>query len=262
MKLFCYYGQWCTATNGVIDAYKTDLPMIGPDGLNTFGHLFSKASSEQDLDIDALDKALTYIFEVTSPYNRVVVPHKEISITHIGTRNNLTGLESNVDIGIKKPKEYAFNTFEDMVKTSEELPFDDEGYVVLDDQWARVKVKSLAYLNLHHMNNNGVLSKDRMLKLVISGESKELLIYYPEYTEIFNEVRVKYEAHLDVVESLKQLEKEWSEEYTSDKAFAQAIIKYMGKPLHPYLFSLRKNKVGMLEKLKANLTYEKLLTKA
>jgi tRNA splicing ligase len=261
MKLFCYYGQWCISTNGVINAFKTDLPMTGSNGLDSFGKLFTIASENQGLDYNELDEDLTYIFEITSHYNRVVVPHKEISITHLGTRNNKTGQECDVDIGIKKPKEYSFNTFEDMVSASINLPYDDEGYVVLDDNCNRVKVKSLAYLACHHLADNGNVSNKRVLQLIISGEDEELLKYYPEYSQVFEEVRAKYERHLGVILAIKLLEQEWSEKYTSDKAFAQAVVKYTEKDVHPYMFALRKNKVDMLEKLNRTLTYEKLLTK-
>ena len=44
-----------------------------------------------------------------SPLNRVVVPHKEIKIAHIGTRNKKTGKECNIDIGLPKQRIYKFN---------------------------------------------------------------------------------------------------------------------------------------------------------
>jgi len=45
-----------------------------------------------------------------------------------------------------------------MVAAAEALPFDEEGYVVVDANWHRAKVKSLAYLQVHHLADNGNVS--------------------------------------------------------------------------------------------------------
>lgn len=264
IKLYNYNDEWMVASNGVINAYNTDLLTPGPNGLDSFGKLFDLAMHRAMYPIHAmtLNEANTYIFELTSPYNRVVVPHKDISITHIGTRNNRTGEELNVDLTIKKPKEYTFNSFDDILEASEVLPYDDEGYVVVDKNWNRVKIKSLAYLQVHHLADNGNISKDRMLKLIMTGEDGELLRYYPEYTEIFNEVREKYLCHLNLVEAIKETTEAWNKKYKDNqKGFALKVTLETIKQAHSYFFALRNNKQGMLDKLQNNLTYDKLLTK-
>ena len=261
IKLYNYKQRWYIATNGCINAYETDLPMKGHNGLDSFGKAVAIGLTNQNVKLEEWNPEYTYIFELTSPYNRVVVPHSEISLTHLGTRHNLTGVEVTVDIGVKKPKDYSFSSFEDAVSSSEVLPFDDEGYVVVDAQWNRVKVKSLAYLQVHHLSDNGVVSKKRMLKLIISGEDGELLKYYPEYTEIFEEVRLMYEEHLYVLELIKSKANKWIQECTSDKAYAMMVIKNTPKAMHPYFFALKKNKTDMLEKLRDRLTDDTLLNR-
>lgn len=260
IKIYFYEGRWIIATNGVINAFNTDLPFPGPDNLDSFGDLVQLAAEKQELLYGNVDENYTYIFEITSPYNRVVVPHKDILLTHLGTRNNKTGEEVEVDIKIRKPKEYSVKTFEELVKLSEELPFDDEGYVVRDKNYNRVKVKSLAYLQVHHLTDCGSVSKKRVLQLIISGEDKELLNYYPEYKEVFDEMRVKYEKHKDLVEDIENTTFGLGEG-ASDKVFALHVAKNTVKLTHPYFFAYRKNKLNVLEKLKNNLTEEKLLTK-
>jgi T4 RnlA family RNA ligase len=262
IKLYNYNKRWHIATNGCINAYETDLPMKGPNGLDSFGKVVAIGLQEQNVKLEEWNPEYTYIFELTSPYNRVVVPHSEISVTHLGTRHNDTGEEVTVYIGVKKPKDYSFSSFEDAVSSSEVLPFDDEGYVVVDAQWNRVKVKSLAYLQVHHLADNGVVSKKRMLKLIISGEDGELLKYYPEYTEIFEEVRAVWTEHLDVLLDIEFHAIKWSEKYPeSDKAYAMQVINNTSKAMHPYFFALKKNNVSMLEKLRNNLTDENLLNR-
>ena len=56
------------------------------------------------LCLNNLNLQNTYMFELVSPYNRIVVPHESIDLYNIGTRDNVTLHELEVDIGIKKTK--------------------------------------------------------------------------------------------------------------------------------------------------------------
>lgn len=264
IKLYHYKDEWKVATNGCINAYKTNLPTPGPNGLDSFGKLLDAAMMSTLYPIEAivLNTDNTYIFEITSPYNRVVVPHKDISLTHIGTRNNKTGEELNIDLTIKKPKEYTFNSFEDILENSKALPFDEEGYVVVDKNWNRVKIKSLAYVQVHHLADNGNISKNRILELIKIGEDSELLEYYPEYKDLFEEVREEYLLHLNVLEGIKETTDAWNKKYKDNqKGFAIKVTIETEKQTHAYFFAYRNNKQETIEKLNSKLTYDKLLKK-
>src|SRR5690606_7473422 len=99
-----------------------------------------------------------------------VVPYTEISIKHIGTRNLDTLEELNVDIGVSKPKEYSFKSLDECIRVAQELPFNEEGYVVVDGNWHRIKVKSPAYVAVHHLTTNGVVTKERIVELIRQNE--------------------------------------------------------------------------------------------
>lgn len=258
MKLYFYDGDWQIATNGTIDATKTELPTPAPGGIATFGDLFYQTMLRYpEFDVDELDTHFTYIFELTSPYNRVVVPHSESALTLIGIRNNDTGEETMIDIGIPRPKQYRFSSFDDMLAASQELPFDDEGYVVVDGNWNRVKVKSPAYLQVHHLADNGNVSKDRILTLIRTGEDEEFLQYYPEYNEIFDEVRTQWNAHLAAVERIKVRAAEMQAQAADRKAYALAVQK-LPKATHGYFFALLDGREDKLDALMEKLTIEKL----
>ncbi len=112
----------------------------------------------------------TYIFELVSPYNQVVVHYDKAMLYHIGTRNNKTGREYNIDLGIQKPKVYPLHSLEDCISTARTLNTSDypdkEGFVVVDADWNRVKVKSPAYLIYHHAINNGVITKEKAWEML------------------------------------------------------------------------------------------------
>ena len=116
------------------------------------------------------------MFELISPYNKIVVPYENIDIVHIGTRNNITLEELDIDIGIPKPKEYKFNSLEDCIEMSKKLPYDNEGYVVVDSKWRRVKIKSPAYVSVHRLVNNE-LTDEGVLDLIKENEQRVFSIF-------------------------------------------------------------------------------------
>ena len=195
-----YTNEWQWSTNGVIDARNCDSNSIKS---KTFYDIIQKADNLKDIDFDNLDKTKTYIFELTGPENQIVVKYDKIHLFHIGTRNNITGEESNDNIGIEKPKEYPIHNFEDCLKAVEELNKTDvvehEGFVVVDGNWNRIKVKNAEYLMMHHLANNGqlVTNKSKILELLQSDDfnEEEILKQYPDYKEIFD----YYKSEIDRV---------------------------------------------------------------
>ena len=179
IKLWNWEGQWHVSTNGTINAFNAELP--GGLIFKNFGELFMEAAQKAILIFDELDPRFTYIFELVSPYNRVVVPYEDVSIYHIGTRSNETGREFDMNIQVKIPAEYPLQTLEDCVEVAKTFPYSQEGFVVVDGDWNRVKIKSPAYVAAHHVVNNHVVTNARILNLVLTGEQQEFLTYFPEY---------------------------------------------------------------------------------
>ena len=50
--------------------------------------------------------------------------------------------ESIISEFFKTPKEYNFHSAQDVINAAKELPWDEEGYVVVDADFNRVKIKS------------------------------------------------------------------------------------------------------------------------
>ena len=203
ISVWYYKNKWRISTSGLIDANKGNVH----DATNyTFSQLFLQAC-QKDPELFKeltghttryLDRNLCYTFELVSPFNRIVVPYKEIDIYLIGIRD-LSSLEE-IDIynssflpKISRPKMYFFNSIEDIKKACEELPFDREGYVVVDKYWNRVKIKSVAYVKAHYIKNNGAVTKKRIFDIIRIGEDSEFLALYPEYAEQFKEINQSYE---------------------------------------------------------------------
>jgi hypothetical protein len=84
------------------------------------------------------------------------------------------------------------------------MSFNEEGYVVVDANYNRVKIKSRAYVVAHHLRNNGVVTKSRILDMIRTNEKDEFLAYYPEYRGMFSDIERKINNVIEV------MEKDWS----------------------------------------------------
>lgn len=254
IKVWYARGEWHISTNGMIDA--KDAP-ASKDFNKTFYDLFMEAKEKASPDFLLtffLNKDYTYMFELTSPYNRMVVPYSETEITHIGTRDNISFKEYEIDIGIKKPKKYKFNSLEDCLENAKTLPFDEEGYVVLDKFWSRVKVKSTSYLSAHHLKNNGVVTYSRVLDMIRAEQHDDFLSIFPEYCEHFDKVLIKYQALLE--ECRKGIEYAQNNKFLTRKDFAVWAKRHKYPAL---LFSWLDGRVKKVENYLKEVPSDKLL---
>ena len=200
-------GNFLISTNGVIDAFKCHLPeSVGSCcPFNSFGELFMEGMKFYGLGKDDFPRLFkpnkTYIFELTSPYNQVVVQWKETKVWFLGVRDNLTFQETFYgDSELAKvfdvPKVYPITSIDQCVAAASELPEDEEGYVVCDKGFNRIKVKSPRYVQLHYMANNQNWSGRRVLEILLAGEVSEYIAYFPKFKAAFDFVKGKYDAYV------------------------------------------------------------------
>jgi hypothetical protein len=132
----------------------------------------------------------TFMLELCAKENRIVVRHDRPRLVLHGARDMETGLEIARDrlaelateVGWELVKEYPIATIEDCLAAAEALdPVATEGFVVVDANFNRVKVKSPRYVMLHHMRGEG-MSQRRAIEIWQSGETAEVLANFPEFT--------------------------------------------------------------------------------
>ena len=214
MKVVNLDGKFLISTNGVIDAFKCHLPeSVGIEcPYSTFGELFMEGMKHYGLgkeDFPRLFKPnVTYMFELTSPWNQVVVQWKETKVWFLGERDNLTFKETFYgDSELAKvfdvPKTYPITNIDQCVSAASELSEDEEGYVVCDKDFNRIKVKSPRYVQLHYMANNQNWSASRVLEILLAGEVSEYVAYFPKFKAAFDFVKGKYDAYVQDLCDLK-----------------------------------------------------------
>ena len=195
--------NYVISTNGTINAF--DAP-IDDYRYKSFGELFVNAIDLTDLFfVMNLYAKSTYMFELVSPVNRVVVPYENLQLYFLGERDfegKLTSFtdsectEDFKDIGISTPKVFNLSTFDEVVTAANELPWDEEGYVVHDKYNNRVKIKSPAYVIAHYSRMNGNISEKHLIKVILEGQSEEFLTYCSDYKDALEETTHKMEDYL------------------------------------------------------------------
>lgn len=226
VKLYYYNDNWVWATNGMIDAVDAEVPLTNMSYLD----LIHRALNYNDIPFETLLTDYTYIFELVSPFNKIVIDYKKSALYHIGTRSNLNGEEIKTNIGIQQPKTYPINSFERALAAAKELnhglsQVEAEGFVVVDKNWHRIKIKSPEYLAMHHVwnNNTYILNKLELLEQVINNTPlyTDNAIYLTQYYFYQYELnKLKWQA----IMYIRQVRVYW-EEYSHDRKAVAVQIK-------------------------------------
>lgn len=233
IKIYHHNDKWNISTRGTAYA-ESDCMGYGI----TFKELVLKAlDCEDDAEFQKrCKKALmwefyTYIFELTSVENRVVKRYEGYKLHYLSARSNLTGkyyTESEeavaVRIGATTIGQYSFASEAECVRTAAHLKDLDEGYVLYQDGVPICKIKSPAYVAVHHIRGEG-LNPKRISQLVLSGESDEYLSYFPDDEVVIEPYVQAYGVMLvdirDAYRATKHIE--------DQKEFALAVAKHKFK---------------------------------
>lgn len=235
--VYCWNNSWHVNTRGSFGA--------GTTNGKTWGELVRGC-----LDFSRLDPALSYSFELCSPYNQVVRlhPHTHLYFLSAFRGEEEIGAEEYTEIGrslavkgiLELPQLYTFNSWEDIDGFLAEKELSDktfEGVVVRDITGLRIKVKSKSYLRIHRLSNNGsVVHPKNIVPIILANEQEEILSYYPtlaprikEVEEILEEARLNLFAAYTSCSSLE-----------SQKEFALSIKEKT--PLSSLAFTARKTR--------------------
>lgn len=249
IKVYYWDDSWRIATRGTAFA-ESD---IGGWGI-TFEQLALKAADCKDIEefnarccCAMFNTNETYLFELTAMENRVVTQYNTPQLTLLSIRNNLTGKFVNTKYEVSLPTDfYRVNTFvdglsiNDIIQKADSLKNLEEGFVGYDKEGIpRVKVKSAAYVAVHHIRGEG-LNPKRIAELVISGEEEEYLTYFPEDRGTIEPYAIALKNLMYNLE-LTMLTNHGIED---QKQFALAIKDIQGKPV---LFTARKYNISVQE---------------
>jgi RNA ligase len=190
-----FTNRWNMATRSVPEA---DLLM--DNGKYTFRTLFEKVMLERysfswEHFTKSLDKNKTYMFELCSVYNRIVVNYSRDDIVFLGARHKETLQEYDVHSEdflwelppFTRAKTYSLINIKDVVDfVSAQNPLEVEGCVVRDGQYNRIKVKNAAYVAFSKLRDTLSGSPRNMMELILLGKEDDALPALPP--EIANDL--------------------------------------------------------------------------
>ena len=231
IKLFWFNSKWNWATNSCISAEDATTPTG-----RSFMDVIKSADNFKEINYDILSKHKTYIFELVSPENKVVIEYPVAHLYHIGTRSNLTGVEFNTDIGIQKPKVYDITdpNLNKVLEVANKLNgngiCENEGFVVCDSDFNRVKIKNSQYLLLHHSLTNNFLPKREAIETIVYNDEEKIAaiqmnpilnvqfkFYDWQFTKFLYELDIYIKSSRSLYQSLQQSRKDFALKIKNDK---------------------------------------------
>lgn len=246
IKIYNWKNTWYCSTRGT--AFAESACNFG----DSFKSLVYKAlDCDEEVEFQMLcnlwlDTDWTYIFELTCRENRIVKSYDGYKLHYLASRHNQAGefgdeyeKEAALMLGAREINTYSFSSVEDCIETAKHLPDLEEGYVVYQDGKPVCKVKSPAYVAVHHIRGEG-LSPKRIMQLVLINEQDEYLNYFPEDEKFFTPYVEGFEKLLkDIVIVYDRFE-----DIFEQKEFALAVKDYSYSAV---LFQARQKKKGVIE---------------
>lgn len=196
-----YHGGWHISTNGTINAQYAYVPNTQLSYYDLFLRAIRKYGTVEGF-FQALDLRYTYLFELVSPDNRMTIYYPEDAIYLIGKRNNLTHAETKItpfckvnfdiyysSLGVRIPRAYSLTSLEECIEAAKAMGADEEGFVVCDDKFDRVKVKSEQYLIASHLRFNNSINVKKVIKLIREEIIDDFCAYNEDYIGFVNDVK-------------------------------------------------------------------------
>jgi len=232
MTLYWYDNEWQVSSSGMPDAQGE---------VSDFGFTFEKLFWDVWEELGYIlpkDTSKCYMFELMTPYNRIVVQHKKNSIVLHGVRDLKTLKELDpYFIALKHEWQcvctFSLRNLDEILTVCKELnPIESEGYVVCDANFNRIKVKSPQYVALAHIKDG--MSVKRILEIIRANESDEFLNYFPEFKDLYRDIKLKYDNFVSEMEKFYSKIKDIQDQ----KSFALEAVK---SKYPAVLFFLKKN---------------------
>jgi hypothetical protein len=127
------------------------------------------------------------MFELTPPYNKIIVPYRETKLTLLGCRDP-QGLEhtpewaaGNFGLSFATPQVYSLRNLDEVIAYCKSIDSNDrEGVVVQDGNFNRIKIKSDHYRSLFFLKGEDHFSDERIFSAIKLESIDDALAAWPE----------------------------------------------------------------------------------
>ena len=196
-------------------------------------------------------------FEYVSPYNRIVTPYEkdDLILLSIFDKNKACEIEPDIvddlafKYGFTRPDIYEIGGVKDCISLCEAMDPMEEGIVVVDNFQRRIKIKNIRYLKIGYVVG-GFKAPRKFAEAVLSGDTKEILSYRPEFKKIFS----VFESVLNDI--IKEVLSIWriNKDISSRKNFANIVKRYKFSGILFALYDGRIDCIGdIIDRIKPKL---------
>ena len=238
----------------------------------TLKEVFLDLMKKYDSSFDLFEKGFTYIFELTSPYNKVVVRYSEPELRLIGVKKLDTLEEYNfwlmnlVSRYIKIPliEEYKFYSIEECLDSFQGKSFNFEGYVAFDGD-NRIKIKNPAYVAVHltkRMKDEllDITNPYIFLDIVKQNEIAEFTTSFPHASELIVDLQNRYNALIKKLHKAKEQIGTITDKKELSIKIQSVILENGIKPdLNSVFFMLNNGKIKSIEEYLQKCDNKKLI---
>ena len=249
-------GNDLWTTNGSFDI-NTEVPEFIPaentENLSppyTFAGLRDYALRGHEEEIKRLPPGWVFMFELTSPYNRIIVPYRETKLTLLGCRDP-QGREHTPEwaaesfgMSFATPQIYRLNNIDEIIAYCRSVETNDrEGVVVQDEKFNRIKIKTDHYRSLSLLKGDDHFTDEKIFLAIKEGMIDDAVAAWPEIRTRTDEITGEWINFRNSVASLcknsqlyyRKCTAEYSDPKESKKRYAMFVMdKY--KTFSSFLF--------------------------
>ncbi len=240
--LYHYDGAWHVATSGSPDASGEvqragEHEAIRERSGKTFAEYFWETFYAQGGHLPPFQMQFCFAFELMGPLNRIVVVHEKPHLRLLGVRHRGTSEERRPEegfeaVGIAAVRSFPLTTMREIEASFADLsPLSQEGYVVVDAAFNRIKVKSPQYVAIHHAKDG--LGPRAFAEIARSGEVPEVVAAFPELAPLLEKARADFARLVERTETYYRR----IAHYESQKDFAASALT---TPYSAALFKMRR----------------------
>lgn len=195
--------EWIAATTGMSEAEGE----VNNITNTTFSTLFWGTAK---IEKSKLIKGLTYMFELCTPENIVVTPHKEYKVILLAIRDlkslneftyqGLFDIAKELGVEVVKSVNMKMSSLDEIKFNFENMPFSEEGYVVVDSNFNRVKIKNPAYVAAHMLKGKSAFH--HIMDIIKTNEVDEFIATFPNRNLEILELNKKYHELIAVLNEI------------------------------------------------------------
>jgi hypothetical protein len=231
----------------------------------TFASLRDHAMLGHEEEIARIPPFWTFMFELTSPYNKIIVPYRETKLTLLGCRDP-QGIEhtpewaaKEFNLNFETPHIYPLNSIDEVISYCQSIDSNDrEGVVIQDKHYNRIKIKSDHYRSLFFLKGEDHFSDEKIFAAIKQESIDDALAAWPEIRPRTEEIIAEWVDFRNAVTALcwkaTAYYQNCLQDYKDDpkeakKQYAMFVLE-QHKPFSMFLFETIKENADLETKYK------------